>query len=44
MLTEDQAIFLDIGLTKLYNDLNSLDDKESKELKRLQGKAQRKHF
>ena len=44
MLTEEQALFLDFGLTKLYNDMHSMDDKEGRELKRLQSAARRKHF
>lgn len=44
MLTEEQALFLDIGLTKLYNDMNGLSDKEERELDRLKSKATRKHF
>ena len=44
-LTEDQALFIDFGLTKLHNDMNSLSDKENKELSRLKRKSNHiKHF
>lgn len=44
MLTEEQALFLDFGLSKLYNDMNNADGKENKELERLKRKSNRRHF
>lgn len=41
-LTIDQALFLDIGLTKLHNDMNNADDKTKRGMSKV--RRPRKRF
>lgn len=45
-LTPEQALFIDMGVSKVYNELFGEDDKSKREFSRLRGKSRRprKHF
>jgi len=45
-LTPEQALFIDMGVSKVYNELFGEDEKSKREVSRLRGRSRRprKHF